>query len=101
MTNKDLKNWYLWYNKKFFNSELPIDCVVKWHKLDKKTDGAQLLHYVDNGKPLIYINPIFRKFGADTYALLLLLHEQIHLLLKVRGFPKRVYCGHGPEFRKQ
>lgn len=96
MTKDNLKSWYRFYNKKFFGGELPDDCDVFWKKPLHRTDAASLNHYTATGRPVIYIRPLF--YDAEMYFCLLLLHEMIHLLLKVRGRPKRVYAGHGKEF---
>ena len=99
MTKDDLKSWYLFYNKKFFNNELPVDCEVYWKKPLSRHDAASLNKYTDTGRPVIYIRPLF--YEAEMYFCLLLLHEMIHLLLKIRGCPKRIYSGHGKEFKAE
>lgn len=99
MTNKELKTWYLWYNKYVFGGELPLDTLVTYRDPTEKRFAAELLHELPGGRHLVYIKPLFRV--ADCYVLQLLLHEQIHLFLKIKGHPKRVYSAHGKLFKAE
>ncbi len=100
MTNKDLKNWYLWHNKKHFGSKLPVDCDVRWKTPTNKGLAGELLSD-DEDRLYIWINPVLRKVKATAYAHMVLVHEMIHALLKVSGYNKRTYSGHGPRFQKE
>jgi hypothetical protein len=99
VTNKQLKTWYLHYNKEVFNNELPADTLVVYREPVRGGLAAELRHEIDTGRHHIYVKPLFKK--ADCYACQLVLHESIHLLLKVRGYPKRIYSGHGKLFKAE
>ena len=99
MTNKDLRRWYDLFNRKGFGNKLPGNIEICWHKPLESRNAAELNSYVDTGKPIIWINPLFRP--AENYATLLLLHEMIHLFLKTKKFPKKIYRSHGKFFKKE
>lgn len=101
MTNRELKLWYLYHNKNHFGSELPLDTDVRWHEPTSKKLAGEFLVDLDSGQYLIWINPALRKINATCYAHQILVHEMIHCLLKVRGYKKQVYSGHGRVFKQE
>lgn len=91
-----LRRWYLSFNKKFFNGELPLDTILVWAPggpaaaYTTSIDGA-------DGKPVqfqITVDPPLVAYPRLTK--LLLLHEMIHVKL----WPLRL-AAHGKRFKAE
>ena len=80
MTNLELRSWYRYYNRLYFDGELPR-CVVQF----KKMRGD--LGHTFWGDDRIYINEELKAW--DRIARTTLLHEMVHVYL-----PKEVNHGH-------
>jgi predicted SprT family Zn-dependent metalloprotease len=102
VTNKWLKENYLVFNKRYFGNKLPPDARVIWSNKTTRKRAAQLLVWEDTLEDTeICLNPMLKKFGAECRALQSVLHEMCHLRLRVLGYGKSVYTGHGRLWQRE
>ena len=85
--NRDLKKAFAHLNKRFFNNELPEDCIVRFK--DIEDDGEQLPNEIN-------IHSDFRRH--PDVATLTLLHEMAHLSLPFYKGQEQD-GGHGSQFQ--
>jgi len=82
-----LRRLYNFYNRKFFNSELPADTVLLWSPCD---DANGITQWID-GRAHVKIDPAIQ--AAPKLAHITLIHEMIHV--------KNPRCGHGRVFKAE
>jgi len=86
--SQQLRRWYNYYNKKYFNSELPTDITLRWELCHE--DAADT--FVGNERAIqISVDPGLINFSC--YAQAALLHEMIHV-----KYPRFL---HGKEFKAE
>jgi len=96
VTNRELKQQYRVFNRKYFGNSLP-DIFVGYADVSSG-HAAEFISYED-GTYRIHIHPLIKRLKLDNYSLLLLVHEMAHC--KLRNAPARVRCGHGKIFQDE
>jgi len=96
VTNRELKQYYRKFNRKYFDNSLP-DIFVGYAPVSTG-HAAEFISYED-GTYKIHVHPLLKRLKLDNYSLLLLVHEMAHCNL--RDAPARVRHGHGPIFQKE
>lgn len=91
---RNLERVYATYNRKFFDSALPLDTQIYWNDEVEDEFGSAYGYEEDNKHRFfnIYINP--KLHVTDEQRRLTLLHEMIHVKL----FP---YAKHGRKFEEE
>lgn len=99
-TDKALRGRYDKFNRKYFGNRLPKgkQVLVIWRKPFIAGHGAELCFPFEKNQPLVLVNPILKKIGAENYSIQSLLHEMCHLHLWVQG---KSYKGHGWLFQNE
>lgn len=88
-SREDLKNLYLWFNKKYFSNKCPKNLKVKFGKLPQNAFGVTKYEGREPFEIVIDLNPMWSSAIAGT-----LLHEMVHVYLPYR-------CGHGKVFQAE
>jgi hypothetical protein len=107
MLPTSLEEAYKQYNRQYWNNQLPLKFTVKFKKNlrdgKRRMEGLHLRVYeiMDKGR----LKLIGREIHIDNdlryhydYALIVLLHEMIHLYLSLKGVG---HAGHGKHFRAE
>ena len=89
-SNRSLKRWYSIINRRFFNSQLPTNVIVRWSLPDEESDIASCNHALDKRHAYVLL---FNRAKIATRSQLLsaLAHECIHC-------QTGMHDNHGPAF---
>jgi hypothetical protein len=93
LTDKNLRNWYLSYNRRYFHEELPPNLPVYFGACGKKNLGVTWFDETGAVTEII-MSTWLRESGRCTK--IFLLHELLHLYV---GNKERSY--HGPIWRRE
>lgn len=88
MTNKQLRGWYLRYNRRYFNNELPRDLATVFVPIPDNMGGC-VFQFKGAHREFIAIDEQTKDW--DLLVRFTLLHEMVHIKL-----PNR--CGHCKHF---
>jgi hypothetical protein len=96
MSKKTLRNWFLTYNRRYFNGRLPEDTVLEWSsKMVSGTIERAHIHGATQctvkgcDRSFIRMHPKIR--NMECVVLLTLLHAMVHL---------DGHISHGPKFQR-
>ena len=94
-SDRQLKNWYLKYNRRFWAEQLPENTILYWEPLSADAASACPVYEVDNGQFLIKLDPYVK--GLGKFWKVNLLHEMVHVSLWIKH-PKHQ---HGKLFKDE
>lgn len=94
ISDRQLKNQFAKYNRKYWSGELPEHTVLYWEPLPADATTCPI-YEVDRGQFVIKLNPFVK--GLSSFWKINLLHEMIHLALWERH-PRHL---HGKLFKEE
>jgi len=94
-SDRQLRNWYIKFNRLYFGNELPEHTVLIWEPVPKCDGVTCPVYEVSDGCFEIKVDPALK--GEPCYWRIVLLHEMCHVAVW-RRHPKH---SHGPIFRKE
>ena len=95
-SDKTLKKWYRYVNKKFFDNELPDDTCVRWADEDEDGEGFEERYFgvadkIDGKYIIIMSRELNKPFVVRMSTLI---HEMLHVKTELRD-------NHGESFNNQ
>jgi hypothetical protein len=94
-SDRQLKNWFAKYNRKYWGGRLAEHTVLYWEPLSADAASTCPVYEVDRGQFLIKLDPYVR--GLGKFWKVNLLHEMVHLAL----WEKHPRHQHGKLFRDE
>jgi len=94
-SDRQLRNWFIKYNKRYWASSLPENTVLYWEPVPQCDGVTCPVFEVSDGCFEIKIDPALK--GQPCFWKLTLLHEMIHVAVW-RKHPKHQ---HGPTFQRE